>query len=146
MYNLINTIPKNKKLILFDGVCNLCNDSVLHIVREDKKDIFLFTALQSKTGKNIINELGININKIDSIILYIPGGNYFIKSEAVFKIANEFKGAWKIKITIVIQRCNFYIFVHVIDRIPHSLIIGLDILQNHFLSNLSDPKKPFRHK
>ena len=96
MYNLINTIPKNKKLILFDGVCNLCNDSVLHIVREDKKDIFLFTALQSKTGKNIINELGININKIDSIILYIPGGNYFIKSEAVFKIANEFKGAWKI--------------------------------------------------
>jgi len=91
MDKLIDTIPKNKKLILFDGVCNLCNDAVLNVIRQDKKDIFLFTALQSKTGKNIINELGININKIDSIILYIPGENYFIKSEAAFKIANEFQ-------------------------------------------------------
>ncbi|MDB4709403.1 DCC1-like thiol-disulfide oxidoreductase family protein [Flavobacteriaceae bacterium] len=92
----MNNIPENKKLILFDGVCNLCNDVVLKIIRQDKNDIFLFTALQSNTGKNIINELGIDISKIDSIVLYIPGSNYFIKSEAVFKIANEFKGAWKI--------------------------------------------------
>ena len=56
MDKLIDTIPKNKKLILFDGVCNLCNDAVLNVIRQDKKDIFLFTALQSKTGKNIINE------------------------------------------------------------------------------------------
>jgi len=96
MFENINNIPENKKLILFDGVCNLCNDVVLKIIRQDKNDIFLFTALQSNTGKNIINELGIDISKIDSIVLYIPGGNYFIKSEAVFKIANEFKGAWKI--------------------------------------------------
>ena len=96
MFENINNIPENKKLILFDGVCNLCNDVVLKIIRQDKNDIFLFTALQSNTGKNIINELGIDISKIDSIVLYIPSGNYFIKSEAVFKIANEFKGAWKI--------------------------------------------------
>ena len=96
MDKLIDTIPKNKKLILFDGVCNLCNDAVLNVIRQDKKDIFLFTALQSKTGKNIINELGININKIDSIILYIPGENYFIKSEAALNIANEFQGFWKL--------------------------------------------------
>ena len=96
MFENINNIPENKKLILFDGVCNLCNDVVLKIIRQDKNDIFLFSALQSNTGKNIINELGIDISKIDSIVLYIPGGNYFIKSEAVFKIANEFKGAWKI--------------------------------------------------
>ena len=96
MFENINNIPENKKLILFDGVCNLCNDAVLKIIRQDKNNIFLFTALQSNTGKNIINELGIDISKIDSIVLYIPGSNYFIKSEAVFKITNEFKGAWKI--------------------------------------------------
>ena len=96
MFENINNIPENKKLILFDGVCNLCNDVVLKIIRQDKNDIFLFTSIQSNIGKNIINELGIDISKIDSIVLYIPGGNYFIKSEAVFKIANEFKGAWKI--------------------------------------------------
>ena len=96
MFKNTETIPKNKKLILFDGVCNLCNNAVLKIIRQDKNDIFLFTSIQSNVGKNIINELGIDISKIDSIVLYIPGGNYFIKSEAVFKIANEFKGAWKI--------------------------------------------------
>jgi predicted DCC family thiol-disulfide oxidoreductase YuxK len=96
MFENTETIPKNKKLILFDGVCNLCNNAVLKIIRQDKNDIFLFTSIQSNVGKNIINELGIDISKIDSIVLYIPGGNYFVKSEAVFKIANEFKGAWKI--------------------------------------------------
>ena len=96
MFENTETIPKNKKLILFDGVCNLCNNAVLKIIRQDKNDIFLFTSIQSNVGKNIINELGIDISKIDSIVLYIPGGNYFIKSEAVFIIANEFKGAWKI--------------------------------------------------
>ena len=96
MFENTETIPKNKKLILFDVVCNLCNNAVLKIIRQDKNDIFLFTSIQSNVGKNIINELGIDISKIDSIVLYIPGGNYFIKSEAVFKIANEFKGAWKI--------------------------------------------------
>jgi len=96
MFKNTETITKNKKLILFDGVCNLCNNAVLKIIRQDKNDIFLFTSIQSNVGKNIINELGIDISKIDSIVLYIPGGNYFIKSEAVFKIANEFKGAWKI--------------------------------------------------
>ena len=96
MFENINNIPENKKLILFDGVCNLCNEAVLQIIKQDKKDIFLFTALQSNTGKNVINELGIDTSKIDSIVLYIPGEDYFIKSEAAFKIANEFSGIWKL--------------------------------------------------
>ena len=96
MFENIDNIPENKKLILFDGVCNLCNEAVLKIIKQDKKDIFLFTALQSNTGKNVINELGIDTSKIDSIVLYIPGEDYFIKSEAAFKIANEFYGIWKL--------------------------------------------------
>ena len=96
MFENIDNIPENKKLILFDGVCNLCNEAVLNIIKQDKKDIFLFTALQSNTGKNIINELGIDTSKIDSIVLYIPGEDYFIKSEAALKIANEFYGLLKL--------------------------------------------------
>ena len=96
MFETLDTIPKNKKLILFDGVCNLCNDAVLKIIKHDKKDIFLFAALQSNIGKNIINELGIDSSKIDSIILYIPEESYFIKSEAALNIAKEFQGFWKL--------------------------------------------------
>lgn len=89
-------IPKNKKIILFDGVCNLCNDSVLKVIKNDTKNTFLFTALQSDSGQEIINHLKIDISKIDSIILYEPGISYDIKSTAALKIMNDFGGFWKI--------------------------------------------------
>ncbi|WP_159947493.1 thiol-disulfide oxidoreductase DCC family protein [Polaribacter septentrionalilitoris] len=92
----MNEIPKNKKIILFDGVCNLCNDSVLKVIKNDTKNTFLFTALQSDSGQKIINHLKIDISKIDSIILYEPGVSYEIKSTAALKIMNDFGGFWKI--------------------------------------------------
>ena len=87
-------IPKNKKIILFDGICNLCNDAVLKVIKYDKKNVFLFSSLQSKTGKEITDHLGIDISKIDSIILYEPGISYDIKSTAALKIMQDFKGVW----------------------------------------------------
>ena len=65
-------IPKNKQLILFDGVCNLCNNSVLYVIKRDKHDKFLFAPLQSKIGESIINEFNIDTTKTDSILLYQP--------------------------------------------------------------------------
>ncbi|WP_158837699.1 thiol-disulfide oxidoreductase DCC family protein [Polaribacter sp. L3A8] len=87
-------LPKNKKIILFDGVCNLCNDAVLKVIKYDTKNVFLFTALQSKSGKEIIKKLGIDISKIDSIILYEPGVSYDVKSTAALNIMNTFGGIW----------------------------------------------------
>ncbi len=87
-------IPKNKKIILFDGICNLCNDSVLKVIKYDKKNHFVFVALQSKSGQDIINYLKIDVSKIDSIILYEPGVAYDIKSTAALKIMKDFGGFW----------------------------------------------------
>ena len=81
----IDNLPKDKKIVLFDGVCNYCNDKVNFIIKNDKHDVFRFVALQSETGQKIIKYLGIDVS-IDSIILYEPGYAYFIKSEAVFRI------------------------------------------------------------
>lgn len=81
----IDNLPKDKKIVLFDGVCNYCNDKINFIIKNDKQDVFRFVALQSETGQKIIKYLGID-NSIDSIILYEPGYAYFIKSEAVFRI------------------------------------------------------------
>nr|WP_321538574.1 DUF393 domain-containing protein [Flavobacterium piscinae] len=44
-------LPLDKKIILFDGVCNLCDSSVQFIIKHDKKDIFRFVALQSELGE-----------------------------------------------------------------------------------------------
>ncbi|WP_329805302.1 thiol-disulfide oxidoreductase DCC family protein [Flavobacterium facile] len=81
----MDSLPKDKKIVLFDGVCNYCNDKINFIIKNDKHDVFRFVALQCETGQKIINYLGID-SSIDSIILYEPGYAYFIKSEAVFRI------------------------------------------------------------
>lgn len=82
-------IPKNKKLILFDGVCNLCNSSVQYVIKHDKNNVFMFTALQSDLGKRIISKFQINTNKTDSILLYNPKKGIDYKSTAALKIAHQ---------------------------------------------------------
>ena len=89
-------LPKDKKILLFDGVCNLCNESVLKIIRYDNKDIFRFVSLQSDFGQQITNHLGIDTSTIDSVILYEPGISYEIKSTAALNIMFEFGGIWKL--------------------------------------------------
>lgn len=89
-------LPENKKLILFDGVCNFCNNSVLTIIKHDKKNRFLFTSLQSEIGKEITSHLGIDTTKIDSIILYEPNVSYDIKSTAAIKIMADFGFLWNL--------------------------------------------------
>lgn len=92
----MTNIPKNKKVILFDGVCNLCNSAVTTAIKYDKNNAFLFASLQSKTGKSIIEYLKIDVTKIDSIILYEPNVAYDIKSTAALKIMNTFGGFWNL--------------------------------------------------
>jgi len=93
--DFINHLPKDKKIILFDGVCNYCNDKVNFIIKYDKKDIFRFVALQSETGQKIRTYLGID-PALDSIILYEPGYAYFIKSDAVFRIIKHLTSSLKL--------------------------------------------------
>ncbi|RWX00360.1 thiol-disulfide oxidoreductase DCC family protein [Flavobacterium cerinum] len=92
----MENLPQDKKIILFDGVCNLCDSTVQFIIKHDKKDIFRFVALQSKFGEKIIKHIGLDRSKTDSIILYEPGLSYLYKSEAAFKIANELGGVYSL--------------------------------------------------
>ncbi|GAA3606043.1 DCC1-like thiol-disulfide oxidoreductase family protein [Flavivirga amylovorans] len=82
-------IPKHKKLILFDGVCNLCNTSVQYVINHDKKNVFMFAPLQSDIGKRIIERFNIDTQKTDSILLYTPENSIVSKSTAALKIATH---------------------------------------------------------
>jgi predicted DCC family thiol-disulfide oxidoreductase YuxK len=84
--------PKGKKIILFDGVCNLCEASVQFVIKYDKKDLFRFVALQSDLGKELIKHIGLDIKNIDSVILYEPGIAYNYKSTAALEIAKNLGG------------------------------------------------------
>ncbi len=83
-----------KKIILFDGVCNLCNSSVQFVIKRDKNDIFRFASLQSEAGQKLANERGINTSEIDSIILIEPQIAYYTKSDAALIIAKSLSGGW----------------------------------------------------
>ncbi|WBX72749.1 DUF393 domain-containing protein [Tenacibaculum pacificus] len=90
----------DKKIILFDGVCNFCNSSVLKAIKFDTKNQFVFASLQSDIGKKITTHLGIDTTKIDSIILYEPKVAYYIKSTAALKIMASFGGIWNLTVIL----------------------------------------------
>lgn len=85
-------LPQNKKIILFDGLCNLCNSSVQFLIKKDSKDIFRFVSLQSELGKELLSKLPIAIQKTDSIILYESEAVFYYKSQAVFQIIKTLGG------------------------------------------------------
>ncbi|MEP2279380.1 DCC1-like thiol-disulfide oxidoreductase family protein [Maribacter sp.] len=82
----------NKKIILFDGVCNLCNSSVQFAIKRDVGDIFRYAALQSEIGKKLLAERNIDTNEVDSIILIKPNIAYYTKSTAALEIGKDLKG------------------------------------------------------
>ncbi|GAL70993.1 thiol-disulfide oxidoreductase DCC family protein [Jejuia pallidilutea] len=82
-------IPEGKSLIVFDGVCNLCNASVQYVIKRDKNNKFLFAPLQSKIGEKIIKAYNINTAKVDSILLFNPKTGIYSKSTAALKIASK---------------------------------------------------------
>ena len=88
----LQDLPKGKKIILFDGVCNLCDASVHYVIKHDKNDLFRFVTLQSDLGQAILKHIGINPSHIDSIILYEPGVAYYYKSSAALEITKGLKG------------------------------------------------------
>ena len=89
----MQNLPQNKKIILFDGLCNLCDASVQFVSKRDTKDIFRFVSLQSDLGQELLQKLPLAIQKTDSIILYEPLKNkQYLKSEAIFEIVKSIGG------------------------------------------------------
>lgn len=89
-------LPKDKKIILFDGICNLCNSSIQLIIKKDRNDDFRFVAIQSELGQKIIKHIGVDLSKTDSILLYEPRNAYYYKAEAVFKISEYLGGLYSL--------------------------------------------------
>lgn len=82
-----------KPILLFDGVCNLCNNSVNLIIKRDKKNQFRFIALQSQEGIELITKLGIS-KETDSVILIVEN-RVFTESEAAIEIIKRLPLPWK---------------------------------------------------
>lgn len=74
------------RIIIFDGVCSLCNASIDFIIRRDKKNRFKFTANQNEAGKTLLQEHGLEFEQVDTIYFY-ENGKMYNKSTAILRIA-----------------------------------------------------------
>lgn len=91
----MSTSEVQNPVILFDGVCNLCNGSILFILNRDPSGIFRFAPLQSETGKNLLSKFDLPNDKLDSIIL-VENNEYYLRSTASLKILQRLGALWKI--------------------------------------------------
>lgn len=96
-FDSIEAAPKI--IVLFDGVCNLCNGAVQFIIKRDQGNQFLFASLQSEFGKTQMINAGLDPLSLHSIIV-IDQGFAFERSDASLKIAKHLDGFWS----------SFYIF------------------------------------
>ena len=86
-------LPSN--LILFDGVCNLCNGAVQWVINRDKTAKFHFASLQSATGQALLKSFDLPITEFESFI-YIKDARSCQKSDAVLEVLKELGGFWTI--------------------------------------------------
>ena len=91
-------------IILFDGVCNLCNGLVNFVVRHDSKAKFQFAALQSDAGQKLLNQFSLPTNDFDTFVL-VEDKYCYKKSTAALRVFKVLGGFWSLLyVFIVIPR------------------------------------------
>jgi predicted DCC family thiol-disulfide oxidoreductase YuxK len=84
----------DRPLLLFDGVCNLCNSFVQTIIRNDKRQLFRFSSLQSGTGQRVLQYIQQNTGTVPESLILLYRGKLYFKSDAALKTALLLKGKW----------------------------------------------------
>ncbi|HRO45929.1 thiol-disulfide oxidoreductase DCC family protein [Agriterribacter sp.] len=82
-------------VILFDGVCNLCNSSVQFIIRKDKKNHFNFTSLQGQTGQFLLQKFNLPPAHYDSFVL-AEGDQVYSQSTAALRVLKKLGLPWSL--------------------------------------------------
>jgi len=81
----------DRPVLLFDGVCALCNATVRAVVRLDSEGAVLFAPLQSEVGRELLEGVGMDPDYFDSVVL-VEGEEYATKSTAVLEVCRRLDG------------------------------------------------------
>jgi len=86
---------EQKKIILFDGICNLCNGSVMFVLERERKPIHKFASIQSDTGRELLKWCGLPEDYNQAVIL-LDQGKIYSGSTAALKIGQTLKFPWSL--------------------------------------------------
>ncbi|MEK6649425.1 MAG: DCC1-like thiol-disulfide oxidoreductase family protein [Bacteroidota bacterium] len=87
--------PGGASVILYDGVCALCNWAVRFIVERDPEGQFLFAPLQSDVGQKLLIDRRLPVDALDTVIL-VEAEEVFGRSEAAFRVLGRLRTAWRV--------------------------------------------------
>jgi predicted DCC family thiol-disulfide oxidoreductase YuxK len=88
-------------LVIFDGVCNLCNSTVQFIIKRDRKKKFSFTTYQSGVGQDILKQQGFPATD-QSTVVYVKNGVPCFKSKAVLEILRDLGCCWNLFYILIV--------------------------------------------
>lgn len=88
---------RGRAIILFDGVCNLCNGAVTFVIDHDRDGYFAFAQLQSETGRDLLGDAV----RLESIVL-IEDGVQYSQSTAALRIARRLRNPWPLLYSLII--------------------------------------------
>jgi predicted DCC family thiol-disulfide oxidoreductase YuxK len=92
--NLPPNVSSTDNVILFDGVCKLCNAWSNFIIQHDPQGVFKLCSVQSEEGQKILKHFGLSTEVYDSM-LYVEGDQFYLQSDAFFKVAAQLRFPWK---------------------------------------------------
>jgi len=90
---MAQTTADNHPILLFDGVCNLCNGVIKFAIKRDRNAHLHFASLQSEPAKVLMRQHGLDENQLKTFIL-IENGKAHTRSTAALRLARHFTGLW----------------------------------------------------
>lgn len=89
------------KILLFDGVCNLCSGSVLFVIKRDLKKQIKYAAIQSLPGQMLLKKYGIEEAYLGSLI-FIDEGKVYLRSTGALRLCKYLKGGWPLLYVLIL--------------------------------------------
>ncbi len=89
----IQGVGPEDRVVLFDGVCNLCNGWVRFLIKRDRKARLRLASVQSDAGKAILAACGLPTDQYDTMV-FVEKGRAYVKSTAFLRVVRYFPWPW----------------------------------------------------
>jgi predicted DCC family thiol-disulfide oxidoreductase YuxK len=94
------TIAESNPVVLYDGVCGLCNRLVQFLLKHDRNDRFRFASLQSDFARVLLERHGLDPNDLDTVYVVKDSGqsneSLLARSDAILYMLAQLGGVWKL--------------------------------------------------